>query len=103
MPRGGGAAGFAVDVVKEAAAPGAGSLIRGHGGVHDVDTPFDVGCGGLGGALGCPHGGNGVRSLRGGCWGSKGGGSEAEEERTVVHLELGGKVDRVACDWGLTW
>ena len=42
LPRGGRAANLAVDVVEQTATPRAGSLVRWHGGVHDVDTPFNV-------------------------------------------------------------
>ena len=60
LPARGSAADLAVDVVEQAAAPGAAALVGGHGGVFDVDAPFDVAGCALGGALAATNGGDWV-------------------------------------------
>ena len=67
LPARGGAADSAVDIVEEATAPGATPLVRGHGGVCDVNAPFDVESCALGGALAMTYGGHWVGVLRGRC------------------------------------
>lgn len=49
LPRGDRALAF--DVVQETAAPGSAALVGGHGGVDDVDAPFNVAGGTFGNAL----------------------------------------------------
>lgn len=65
LPARGRAADGAVDVVEEAAAPGAAALVRGHGGVCDVNAPFGVAGCALGDALAATYGGHWIGVLRG--------------------------------------
>ena len=65
LPARGSAADGAVDIVEEAAAPGAAALVRGHGGICDVNTPFDMASCALGGALAATYGGHWVGVLGG--------------------------------------
>ena len=79
LPARGSATDGAVDVVEEAAAPGAAALVGGHGGVCDVNAPFDMAGCALGDALAATYGGHWAGVLGG--WGREGvGGKGGHEE-----------------------
>ena len=78
LPARGSAPDGAVDVVEEAAAPGAAALVRGHGGICDVNAPFDVAGCALGDALAATFGGHWAGVLGG--RGREGGGGEGGHE-----------------------
>ena len=82
LPARGSAADGAVDVVEEAAAPGAAALVGGHGGVCDVNAPFDMAGCRLGDALAATYVGHwagvlGGRRRRREGFGGEGGHEEA--------------------------